>query len=384
MKLSDLQTPALILDRGRLIRNLRRMTQRAAERGVRLRPHLKTAKSIEVARLALEGNFGGITVSTLREAEYFAAHGIDDILYAVAIVPSKLERAAALQARGVKVTLVCDDAIVASAIGERARALGTRFDVLIELDTGEGRSGVLPHATSLVAIGRVLHESEGTELAGVMTHAGHSYACRTLGAIEEVAEQERAGAVAAAQRLREAGLPCPTVSVGSTPTALYGRSAAGLTELRAGVYMFGDVFQAEIGSCSIDDLAVSVLASVIGHRADRNSLLIDAGALALSKDRSTEALPLDAGFGLLAREDGSLLEGLRVERVYQEHGLVAPLDGGPLPCDELPVGARVRVLPNHVCMTAAMYDRYYVVDDGDEILALWPRTNGWEPLTDGA
>lgn len=152
----------------------------------------------------------------------------------------------------------------------------------------------------------------------------------------------------------------------------------GVTELRCGVYMFGDVFQSEIRSCRPGDIAVSVLASVIGHREDLGCALIDAGALALSKDRSTaaEGLPEDVGFGLVMDARGQERIGdVHVRRVFQEHGLLG--SHGPFPFDRLPVGSRVRVLPNHACLTAAMYDRYHVVDGGDEVVAEWPRINGW-------
>jgi D-serine deaminase-like pyridoxal phosphate-dependent protein len=354
------------------------MTRRARALGVQLRPHLKTAKSAEVARIALRDNFGGITVSTLKEAEYFAAAGIRDIVYAVTIVPAKLPRIAALLRAGVDLAVVADRVDVARALGEKSAQLGVEVPVMIELDAGEHRSGVAPDSEALVELGTVVHRAPGLTLRGVLTHAGHSYGCRSVDAVQTVAEQERAAAVGAAQRLCAADLPCPVVSVGSTPTAVHARNLDGVTELRCGVYMFGDVFQSEIQSCSRGDLAVSVLATVIGHREDLDCALIDAGALALSKDRSTAAdgLAEDIGFGLVTDASGrERIDGMRVDRVYQEHGVV--VCNGAFPFDRLPVGARVRVFPNHVCLTAAMYDAYDVVDGGDQVVAKWPRVNGW-------
>jgi len=378
MTLADLDTPSLILDRAILERNAAAMTRRARALGVQLRPHLKTAKSAEVARIALRDNFGGITVSTLKEAEYFAAAGIRDIVYAVTIVPAKLPRIAALLRAGVDLAVVADRVDVARALGEKSAQLGVEVPVMIELDAGEHRSGVAPDSEALVELGTVVHRAPGLTLRGVLTHAGHSYGCRSVDAVQTVAEQERAAAVGAAQRLCAADLPCPVVSVGSTPTAVHARNLDGVTELRCGVYMFGDVFQSEIQSCSRGDLAVSVLATVIGHREDLGFALIDAGALALSKDRSTAAAGLaeDIGFGLVTDASGrERIDGMRVERVYQEHGVV--VCNGAFPFDRLPVGARVRVFPNHVCLTAAMYDAYDVVDGGDQVVAKWPRVNGW-------
>ena len=376
MSLAALETPCLLLEPARLARNLERMSERARALGVHLRPHLKTAKSCDVARLATAGEFGGITVSTLHEAEYFLAGGFTDLLYAVGIVAGKLPRAARLVQAGARLTLILDSVEAAQEVAAFAAANAVRFAVLIEIDTGEGRSGVLPDAPELAEIGWTLDRPPYCRLDGVMTHAGHSYTARDLATVARIAETERSGAVRAAEQLRAAGFRAPVVSVGSTPTALHAQHLDGVTELRAGVYMFGDLFQAQIGSCAIEDLAVSVLATVTGHRRDTGHLLIDAGGLALSKDRSTADAPHDCGFGLLLREDGSRFDReLKIVRVYQEHGLVRAMEGD-LPFDALPVGARVRVLPNHVCMTAAMYDRYHLVEDGSRV-GEWTRTNGW-------
>jgi len=378
--LADLPTPCLVLDLARLRRNLGRMAAAVRRHGVALRPHLKTAKSAEVARLALAGQPGGIAVSTLAEAEHFARQGIRDIQYAVGIAPDKLARVAAIQRLGARVTLVTDSPAVARAVCETGAALGARFQLMAEVDCGEGRSGVYPDDAALVEIARLADAAANADFAGVMTHAGHSYDCRSLAEVARVAEAERAAAVAAAEALRGRGIPCPAVSVGATPTALHAESLAGVTETRPGVYMFGDLFQAQIGSCTVDDLAVSVLTEVIGARPELGRVLVDAGALALSKDRSTAGLPRDAGFGLVADLDGRPLDpAATVARVYQEHGQL-PLPEGADP-DAFALGTRLRIYPNHVCMTAAMYDRYHVVDtDADDphhVIATWPRINGW-------
>jgi D-serine deaminase-like pyridoxal phosphate-dependent protein len=372
MQLDDLPTPALILDRRVLAANTRAMTARMRRLGVQLRPHMKTAKSVDVARLALEGNVGGITVSTLQEVAYFFEHGIDDITYAVGIVPAKLDAVAALNARGADVKIITDNLDMARAIAAHDKP----HKVLIEIDTGDKRGGVLPDAPELLAIARVLHDAPKVTLQGVLTHAGHSYDCRDPQAIAAVAEDERAGAVLAAERLRAAGLPCPVVSVGSTPTASFARDLSGVTEMRPGVYVFHDLFQAGIGVCKLEDIAVSVLASVIGQRRADNTLLIDAGALALSKDRSTAELPQDCGYGLVCdAQRRQPVAGLYVRTVNQEHGFVTA--DRPIAFERFPIGAKVRVLPNHSCITAAAYDAYHVVDGGNEVIASWPRCNGW-------
>lgn len=365
MKLADLPTPCLVLDRTILSRNLRAMAGSLARLGVPLRPHMKTAKSIEVARLALVGQPGGITVSTLAEAEYFLGHGITDILYAVGITGRKLEQVAKLNAAGANIIVITDDPDTASTIAGQPKPPRA----LIEVDCGEERGGVAPDGAMLLELGRRL----GPTLVGVMTHAGHSYTGRGVREIARIAEQERAGASLAASRLREAGHTISIVSAGSSPTAKHAENLAGITEMRAGVYMFGDLFQAEIETHGLDGIAVTVLTSVIGRRPGK--LLVDAGGLALSKDRSTEAAPHDYAFGLALDLDGRRSYGnALVRRAYQEHGVIEMDPTRPI---DLPVGGLLRIAPNHTCMTAAAHDRYFVVDGEDEIVAIWTRVNGW-------
>jgi D-serine deaminase-like pyridoxal phosphate-dependent protein len=199
---------------------------------------------------------------------------------------------------------------------------------------------------------------------------------RTEAELKKVAEDERVAVTTAAQRLRDAGLECDVVSLGSTPTMSHVEKLDGVTEARPGVYMFGDLFQAAIGSCTRDDIVVTVLASVIGCRPSKNQVLIDAGAIAMSKDRSTAATDQDAGYGLVWDIHGrESLGELRVEQVFQEHGIVTSADR--LPFDKLAVGTKVRVAPNHSCLTAAAYEKYYVVDGGEDVIAEWDRVNGW-------
>ncbi|HXV15222.1 MAG TPA: alanine racemase [Gemmatimonadaceae bacterium] len=367
MRLEDLPTPCLVLDKGILERNLRRMSDAVHRHGVALRPHLKTAKSAAVARLATAGEKGGITVSTLAEAEYFAEHGFRDILLANALPPQKLSRAEALAAQGVTVTLVTDNESMAWAIS----AHPGQFRALVEIDSGDRRTGVSASGDDLIKIAAAL----GDKLVGVMTHAGHSYSCRTTDCVADVAEDERLSVVTAATRLREAGLKCDVVSVGSTPTMTHARNLDGVTEARPGVYMFQDLFQAEIGSCDKSDIAMTVLASVIGMNVEAGRLLIDAGAIALSKDRSTQATEHDAGYGEIRDIDNGYAFGkCIIDRAYQEHG-AAMCDAAVL--KDIQIGTRVRVAPNHACLTAAAHDRYYIIDGSSEVVDVWDRVNGW-------
>jgi D-serine deaminase-like pyridoxal phosphate-dependent protein len=373
MQLTDLETPALVVDRSRLARNIGRMRERLAGLGVPLRPHVKTAKSIDVVRLAVEGQPGGITVSTLREAEYFLEHGFTDILYAVGIVPSKLAHVAALQRRGAEMTIILDSVEMAEAVGRQAQALGAVFPALIEVDTDGGRAGVAADDhRRIVEIGQILDSASGTELRGVMTHAGLSYGCRSYEALRGHAEQERSRAVAAAAALRGQGLPAPVVSVGSTPTAFFAERLDGVSEVRAGVYMFQDLVMADLGVCSEGEIALSVLATVIGHRRDLGYLLVDAGGLAMSKD-SGPARDKPSYGSLWDAASGRPL-GLDIGSTNQEHGLVPAREQD---FDRLPIGSQVRIAPNHACMTAAGHERYHVVEGGTEVLCVWPRCNGW-------
>ena len=374
--LQQVETPCLVLERGKLERNIARMRDHLAKLRVGLRPHVKTAKSYDVARLAIKGQPGGITVSTLKEAEQFFAHGITDILYAVGITPNKLDHVAALQRRGADITIILDNVESARIVAARGVALGIKFSALIEIDSDGHRSGVKPDDAMLLDIGRIL-EGGGTQLRGIMTHAGDSYNCDTVEKIRAMAVRERDAVVRCAARLRAAGLPCPIVSVGSTPTATYSEDLTGVTEVRAGVYMFFDLVMAGLNVCKVDDIAVSVLTTVIGHQPDKGWIITDAGWMAVSRDRGTAAQKIDQCYGVVCDLAGAPLDDLLVVSTNQEHGIVGRRGGGTLDAARYPVGTLLRVLPNHACATAAQHDRYHVVAGDAQVTAVWPRFSGW-------
>jgi threo-3-hydroxy-D-aspartate ammonia-lyase len=373
-----LPTPALILDRSRLEANAARMRARVRELGVTLRPHVKTSKSIDVLKVLAGGTTDiPITVSTLAEARYFLAHGVSDVLYAVGIAPVKLPQVADLLAAGCTLRIILDTLEAARAVQAFGAANGLTIEALVEIDSDGRRAGVAADDELLIAIGRALSAGPGARLAGVMTHAGGSYACRERGQFEAVAEQERALTVRAAERLRANGIACEMVSVGSTPTVHYARSMDGVTEARAGVYAFGDLVQAELGTCAIDDIAIGVLASVIGHNWAHGRVLIDAGFLALSRDRGTADFPIDWGYGAVCDAvTCRLIDGVTVESTNQEHGIITARSGA-IDFDRFPVGRRVKILPNHACATAAAHARYHVTDGGEHVVDVWERVNGW-------
>jgi D-serine deaminase-like pyridoxal phosphate-dependent protein len=233
-----------------------------------------------------------------------------------------------------------------------------------------------PSASPWLLLATAAALADGGVVGGVMTHAGGSYDCRSTAAIAAMAAQERAAVVAAAARLRAAGHGCPVVSVGSTPTALFAQDLAGVTEVRAGVYVFMDLVMAGLGVCAIDDVALSVLVSVIGHQPRKGWLLTDGGWMALSRDRGTAGHAIDHGYGAVCSLAGEPIEDLIVSGANQEHGIVSRRDGGPIDPRAFPVGTLLRILPNHACATAAQHAAYDVVHGADAV-ATWPRFGGW-------
>jgi D-serine deaminase-like pyridoxal phosphate-dependent protein len=376
--IGSLVTPALLLDRGRLERNVRRLASRAEKLGVVLRPHMKTAKNIDVAKIVFGGEPGPITVSTIAEAEYFADHGYHDIIYAVGMSPASALRAMELCRRtGADVKLLLDSVEQADALAEVRKATGIVPSVLIELDCDDHRGGLKPDDGTLIDVADAV-VAAGAHLVGVLAHAGESYGLNTPDALVKAAENERVATVRAAEILRSQGHACPVVSLGSTPTAHFAENLDGVTELRAGVYVFFDLVQHGVGVCAIDDIAISVLATVIGSKPEKGWVLVDAGWMALSRDRGTASQQLDQGYGVVCDDKGRVLEDVIVSQASQEHGILSIRDGSGKKMPELPIGARVRILPNHACAMAAQHEAYNVVNgDRPEIEARWTRLRGW-------
>jgi D-serine deaminase-like pyridoxal phosphate-dependent protein len=375
--LLSIPTPALILDREKIDRNIARLSQHVAGLGVVLRPHLKTAKSIDVARRLFPTGVGPITVSTLAEAEYFADHGFHDILYAVGLAPQKAERALRLRGDGIDLKVILDTVDQALALGAAGREMGITPSALIEIDSDDHRGGLAPGDPLLVEVAAALRSSN-VELAGVLTHAGESYGLSDPESLAAAAENERAGAVVAAATLRSHGHDCPIVSVGSTPTAHFAGDLEGVTEVRAGVYMFFDLVMLGVGVCKLEDIALSVLASVIGKKPEKGWILVDSGWMALSRDRGTASQAVDQGYGLVCDIEGRPFTDLIVVQASQEHGVLALRVESKEILPDLPIGARVRILPNHACATAAQHETYNVIAGANpHIEAQWPRMRGW-------
>jgi D-serine deaminase-like pyridoxal phosphate-dependent protein len=357
-EIGQIPTPALLLDLDKLERNLAAMAGRTRALGVALRPHIKSHKCVEIGRLQRSLGATGITVATLSEAEVFAAHGFDDITWAFPLIWSRIDQAMALASR-VTLGIVIDSR---EAL-DRLKETGFPFHVWIKVDCGYHRAGVDPHGDVGVRLARDLHDSPNLMFDGILTHAGQSYHARGRDMLRRVAEEERRVMVEFADRLRsEDNVDVSRISVGSTPTMSVVEHLDGVTEARPGNYALYDHSQVVIGSCAVTDCAVTVLASVVSSQAGMNHSVIDAGALALSKDPG----PADTTTSTMGEifDDyaaGTLEPDTRVIAVSQEHGTVSR---------RLPLGSLVRILPNHSCLTVSLFDEFYVVR-GDSVVDRW-------------
>jgi threo-3-hydroxy-D-aspartate ammonia-lyase len=374
--LSALETPVLLLDAQRMQHNIARMQSRVNALGVAFRPHVKTSKCLQVVQQQMQAGGRAITVSTLKEAEQFFAAGITNILYAVAMAPNKIAHAIALRKQGCALKVIVDSTAAAQTLVDTCHAAGHRLPTLIEIDSDGHRSGIQPGNAQLLAVGRILHSAD--MLAGVMTHAGASYDFNSPEQLQAIARQERDAVVHCAQALRDAGMPCAVVSVGSTPTALNAQDLQGVTELRAGVYVFFDLVMAGIGVCTQEEIALSVLTSVIGHQEDKGWIIVDAGWMAMSRDRGTQKQTVDHGYGAVCDAHGELLPELWMSSANQEHGIVSLRDGSNSKelGERFPIGTLLRILPNHACATAAQHAAYHVIQATQQLVQ-WPRFSGW-------
>lgn len=337
--------------------NISRMAGRARELGVSLRPHAKTHKCVEIAERQRRHGLAGITVSTLYEGEVFAKHGFDDITWAFPVIISRIPQAAKLASQ-VTLRLVVDSAEAVDALEKSKQA----FHVWLKVDCGYHRAGVDPRSSGALDLARRLSESRRLTFDGLLTHSGHSYHAHGPGELCRIAEEERSVMVELAGRLRDAGVEVPAISIGSTPAMSAARNLEGVTEARPGNYVFHDYSQAVIGSCTLANVAVTVISSVVSTQPATNHAVIDAGALSLSKDTGSELAPRGSMGEIFADyPNRTLRPDARVVTVSQEHGVVsAPLK----------VGERVRIVPNHSCLTVAQFDEYAVVR-GDNVVDRW-------------
>jgi D-serine deaminase-like pyridoxal phosphate-dependent protein len=342
--LEELPTPSVLVDLEILERNIEGMAAAARDAGVRLRPHVKTHKTPEIARRQLAAGALGLTVAKTSEAEVFAAHGFDDLFIAYPVVGTDKARRLLELSERVRLSVGVDSVEGAATLAETFRQAGRTLPVRLKIDVGLRRVGVA--ADRAVDLARRICGLAGLELQGVFTHAGHAYAAESPDQVAETGRHEGRLLVAVANRFRVAGLPCADVSVGSTPTARHALSVPGVTECRPGNYVFYDVSQVSLGSCALAECALTVLATVVSVPAPDRAV-VDAGSKTLSSD---PLRPRPGGYGWLVGRRS------RLERLSEEHGVVGLVEG-----ETLRVGERVRILPNHACPVANLHDRIHLV-----------------------
>ena len=379
MNIDDIPTPSLLLELSRFKANISSRNARAKKLGVELRPHLKTCKSVDAARAILGADWKKAAVSTLTEAMAFFEAGITDIRLTAPFAASKLAIIAPAIREGLHFEALLCDADNTTMLAQRADQLEVDVHVMIELDVDGNRGGVPAGSPAFERLLDVVMLSPRLKLAGLYSYAGGTYGISEEEGRATLVEQHRRTLVETAEELRSRNIQVGALGIGSSPALDSAKALNGLTEACAGVFAFQDLAQAGIGVAQKSAIAVSVLASVVQYKPDDGRIYIDAGGLALSQDRSTAQQAVDQGYGLVCNAhtlepigDGDVV----VAAVSQEHGLIRKRSGAAVGARQLPVGARVRIMPNHVCMTANPYAGYHVMD-GDEVIAWWPRANGW-------
>src|SRR6266566_3895816 len=359
----DVETPALLLYRDVMERNLTQMAARARRLSVSLRPHIKTHKCLELGRRQREHGAQGITVSTLFEARAFAGGGFKDLTWAFPLDASHVPHVQRIAQDGVTLRVILDDLDTARALA------GSGLHVWLKVDCGYHRAGVDPSSRYALEVARELGRERGIVFDGVLSHSGHAYRTRNKTEAAQIAEQERQVMVWFADLLRKDGLPVRGVSVGSTPAMAAVKDLTGVTEARPGNYIFYDRTMVLIGCCEPSDVAVSVLATVVSHQPGATHFVVDAGALSLSKDLGPTHLGLAPAFGEVKGHPE-----LTVASVSQEHGLIraatpAAIEG------KFKVGEHIEIIPNHSCLTEAHFDEYVVVEE-DQVVDRWKIERG--------
>ena len=348
----DIETPALLLYRAVMERNLKDMADRAKRLGVALRPHIKTHKCLELARRQQSYGARGITVSTLFEAEAFARGGFTDLTWAFPLDRTHLPHVQRIAQTGVTLRVILDDLETAKALA------GSGLHVSLKVDCGYHRAGVDPSSRYALDVARELGAERGLVFDGILSHSGHAYRTRNTDEAAQIAEQERQVMVWFAELLRTDALPVREISVGSTPAMVAVKDLTGVTEARPGNYIFYDRTMVLIGCCEPQDVAVSVLATVVSHQPGASHFVVDAGALSLSKDLGPSHLGLELAYGEVKGHPE-----LAVASVSQEHGLIRAA-APPAIEGKFKVGQQIEIIPNHSCLTEAHFDEYIVIEGG--------------------
>jgi D-serine deaminase-like pyridoxal phosphate-dependent protein len=345
----EIDTPDIMINLDTLERNIERMAEAVRDKGLVLRPHAKTHKILEIAARQMTAGAAGLTEATIGEAEVFADAGIDDIFiaYPLWMSPQKAERLRRL-ASTARISVGVDSAAGATMLGSSLGQDAGRVSVLVEIDSGHHRSGVSPAGAANVAAAA---DRAGLQVAGVFTFPGHSYA---PGMPAEAAAQEQEALRQATESLASAGFETTRRSGGSTPTALLTEGSAA-TEVRPGVYVFGDAQQLELGRCAVEDIALTVAATVVSHHQTPPDaparFIIDAGSKILGSDRPAWA----TGFGRLIDHPDA-----RIIALSEHHATVEWPESRTRPR----LGERLRVVPNHVCLAINLVDDVAVTSRG--------------------
>lgn len=358
MTITDLQTPAVLIETSRLARNIDRMQRAADAAGVSLRPHAKTHKLPAVAKQQIARGAAGICCAKPSEAMVFAKAGIEDIRLPYPVNPSKHAQILALMDLA-RVSIIVDDADVATGWAEIMARAGRTLDVLVKVDVGFHRCGVEPASPEALRLLSLVAALPGLRLRGILSHAGHGYHAESEPALRMIAEEEVNAMTRLASHAREKGIAIDEISVGSTPTARFSLTHKGPTEQRPGNYVYFDRTQVGLGAATLDDCALTVLTTVVATHADR--VILDAGSKTLTNDGARGFTPL-TGYGALCPSPDARLEphaGFVVERLSEEHATVRVLPGAPA----LAIGARVRIIPNHSCVVSNLVDAVHLVDN---------------------
>jgi len=360
-----LETPRVLVDCLRLEANIARAAVIAREAGVNLRPHIKTHKSVDIARMQLAAGASGVTASRADEAIVFLQAGIPSVTSAYPIVEAaKLDRLLlAARTAGAKLRCLADSDAGVTALHKAGERAGAPVSVFLKIDVGLHRCGVEVDDPALPRLAARIHGSPYLEFKGLLSHAGQAYAAASASEVRAIARTEASLMRRAKALLEGRGIPVPEVSVGSTPTVLASDDYDGITEIRPGNYVFMDRTPVRLGLADEDEVALTVLASVVS--VNERWVIVDAGSKTLSSDGGAHGAGAgDFGKAYPVRADGSLGEPLAVGRLSEEHGWLANNGAG------LAVGDRVRILPNHACVVANLQDSLMLIEPGGEFRPL--------------
>jgi D-serine deaminase-like pyridoxal phosphate-dependent protein len=368
MRLSDLPTPQVLIDRTRAMNNVARVQALASGAGVRLRPHAKTHKSPIVARWQIDAGAVGIACAKVGEAEVFVDAGIADIRLPYPVNPSNASRLLTLMDRA-SISIIVDHLDVVRGWSEAMTRAGRTLDVLVKVDVGFHRCGIDP-TTDPIAFIQTVADLPGLRLRGLLSHAGHAYHAASEDELRTIARQEAETLADLRARAAGSGIALDEVSVGATPTLRFSAGQAGVTELRPGNYVYFDRTQVALGAATLDDCALTVLATVVSKHPGR--IILDCGSKTLTNDQA-RGISAATGFGaVLAGESDALDyareidEALTIERLSEEHATVRVTG-----TTRLEPGDRVRVVPNHSCVVSNLVDLVRLVD-GDQVIDTLP------------